>query len=364
MGMNVFQNKVKTVVLELNRLRKEGKPVTLSSYLEQKFNKTPADLYAELGIDPNTTTVEMMWNISTDTQWIMPEIIRSAIIVGMRRRKFEEYIIAASQQSSSKIQEFPFVDFSDMTTQKAKKRTPAASFKEYTFEVGTKYVGSEEYGVGMKFPYTFNTIKKLKLNVLPLYFQAFGIQLHNRIMEKVIEALLTGDGGVTAIKGGTTVDQTPMEIGVQDSGSGIQEADFLRGIIEMELAGKPATTMIATVPDLMNALTWPCFKDESFERQGKTKIKPDIVYPIPTRVTMIPSKSIGTKMILLSKEFCIVEFIYQALLVEADKIISKKLEEAYASIDVGYANVLRSARLVINPATTFNENQLLDWFYY
>lgn len=348
------------IVHTLNERRKAGQGVTLAKYLKDELDATPGELYQHLGLDPEKHSFGDLWAGPEHLRWIAPEFIRDCVIEGMRRKAYEDYVIGATQTSQSKIQDFPYLDMSEMAAKPATRRTPGASFQQYPFAVREKFVNTQEFGAGMLFPYTFNNLARVKLNVLPVFFMAFGIQLGRQIWQKTLQALLVGDGGVLSIDNKEAVDQTPITIGVKDKLKGIQEADFIGVLIEMEIAGKAATSMIADGVTCQAALNWNIFDAEKYPA---TDIKATLVTPLPQNVSIIPSNDLGGKMIILNREMALVKFVYRNLVVEADKIISKQLEEAYASCDHGVANLLRGARVVVDPTLDFNQSQYASWFY-
>jgi hypothetical protein len=345
----------------LNEMRKAGVGMTFAAHIKQKHRATVAQLYVALGINPLKHTFGDLWAGPEQIRWIAPEFIRDCFLDGMRRQQYEKFVFAAETQSDSKVQEFPTVDFSTMTKDTAKRRTPGASFKMHEFDVRSKFVSTQEFGTEIRFPYKFNTIRRVKLNIVPIYFQAFGTQLGRMIWLKALNVLTTGDGGVDNIDPGNrqTVVETPLKIGVATVGE-IVEDDFLRVIVEMNAAGKPCTTMIADTKEVMAALKWECFKRQAASPE---EIKAELVTPFPTQVSIIPTTD-ATDMILMNKSMALIKFVYQNLVVEAEKIISKRLEDAVATIDLGVALMHRGARVIIDKTLEFNENQFKDWFYY
>ncbi|MCP4214067.1 MAG: hypothetical protein GY765_05380, partial [bacterium] len=172
--------------------------------------------------------------------------------------------------------------------------------------------------------------------------------------------LLEGDGGIVDMDTKDVADETPVTIGVSDTSAGFSKKDYNRMILEMAMAGKQATTIIANGETILEMMSWDLFTKEVHE---KTRGKLELTVPIPTLLKAVPNANVGDKIIILSKEFALIKYIKQHLMVETAKIITKKVEEAAISIDVGVAVGLRNGRMVADPAQTYNKNQIPKWFY-
>ncbi|MCP4218010.1 MAG: hypothetical protein GY765_25430, partial [bacterium] len=161
------------VILNLNTKRAAGIGCTLRGDLHRIYKTTPGAVYQQLGLDHKTMTVEMMFNKSDAAKYLLSEVLRDLIVMGMDIHNFEDYLFGAVTDTTEKIQEIPYLDMSGMTEKKLKQRAPASTMRETEIDFRTKYVSTKEFGEAFKFPYTFNQIAKLKLNVLPLFFKGF-----------------------------------------------------------------------------------------------------------------------------------------------------------------------------------------------
>ena len=67
------------------------------------------------------------------------------------------------------------------------------------------------------------------------------------------------------------------------------------------------------------------------------------------------------QIIFVDPSFAFVQLTASPLLVEGEKIVSKQIESAYATITTGFANVFREARVILDVSLPFAGNGFPDW---
>lgn len=309
---------VKNILDKIKLKRVVNPSYGLFNYMADTHQATPEMLYKELSVDPRTWTVELMFSTSEDTKWLMIEIIRDAIILGMKDIIFKDRLLAGKDKAPSSKIEMPHVDVSGVTGTKGKETAKGATIQTDTVELGTKYYTSEEVGKGIKCPLHFNQIKRLKLDILPLFFKKYGMMLMRDCQELIIELLLNGNTAYD--KGNNPIDESPVVIGVNNTGDGISEDDYLRGVTIMAEAGNPVSGMMAESEVMSTALKWATFRAE---KHDKTETTLDLVIPLPSKLTAFPTQSIPSqKMMLVCLALAVIEYLVQGLTIDEEVIAS------------------------------------------
>lgn len=348
---------VQLMMDELKTYRREKGDTDLAAFLEKKYQATPEQLYHDLNI-PLDATFEMLYTINEHSKYIAPEVIRDAIILGMRSQRFLELVIAVSGKVDTDSVKRPYVDFSGMKD--VKKRTPGATIQTDTVNWRSKYVRTKELGKGIKFPMGFNFIKGLRLNILPKYFEAVGMKILKQNQDLIINTILDGESALD--DNDQPVDESAFVIGVLNQANGITEDDYINACVIMAMAGRTVDTMFSGKILSQSALKWETFKAEKFT---SVEQKMNIHIPLPTSLNLFPILGFPEdKMALSCTPIGIEELKYEPLTVLADLIVAKKIEEAYATINVGYSTIQRNHKIVIDKTQTFDESQIPDWLYY
>ena len=88
--------------------------VTLGELATGKWGITEDELFEKVGINPKIDTMENIFTMpQQDVRWIVPEIIRSAITLGMRQAPFYPEIIASDQSINGLTAIMPMINMSD-----------------------------------------------------------------------------------------------------------------------------------------------------------------------------------------------------------------------------------------------------------
>lgn len=350
---------MKLIIGSMNKHRQDIGDISFRTYMQLMYQVDIGDYYKELGIKPNMT-VEQVYSISEHSKFLAAEIIRDAIILGMRMNRFKEKLIIKSTKIDGTMIEAPYVDFSQIKSTKGKRRTPGGTIDEDSVTFGTKYINTTEIGKGIKFPYKYNQLKRIRIDLLPLYFQAVGLQFARDNQSTVVDVLFNGEEAIDENK--QVVDESAMVIGVANTSNGITEDDYIHAVVLLALAGKPVNAMVANDVETRKAMKWDIFKGEKFSNV-ETKLKVEI--PLPTNLSVFPTlEAPANKMCLVCTLMGIIEHVSQPMIVDTDTIISKRIHEAYATMQVGYSTLLRSSRIVIDGSLEFADSQVKPWLYY
>ena len=114
-----FMNELPEMVRSLEAVRsgsQEKKPVeiTLGELVTGKWGISEDELFEKMGINPKVDTMQNIFTMpQQNVRWIVPEIIRSAITLGMRQAPFYPNIIASDQPINGLQAIMPMVNMSD-----------------------------------------------------------------------------------------------------------------------------------------------------------------------------------------------------------------------------------------------------------
>lgn len=114
-----FRNELPGIVKHMDALRAgdtQHKPVdvTLEEVVKGKWGISQDEFFEKMGINPKIDTMQNLFTMPDQTvRWIVPEIIRSAITLGMRQAPFYPNIIASDQSINGLSAIMPHINMSD-----------------------------------------------------------------------------------------------------------------------------------------------------------------------------------------------------------------------------------------------------------
>jgi hypothetical protein len=112
-----FKGKIQETVkaAEAIRAHKDNpKDISFAEIVKQKFNVELSALLADLGIDPATDTIQNLITVpEVDVRWIIPEVFRTALLLGYRKGPIYPNLVAAEEQMRGLSQVMPWLNMSD-----------------------------------------------------------------------------------------------------------------------------------------------------------------------------------------------------------------------------------------------------------
>ena len=206
--------------------------VTLGELATGKWGITEDELFEKVGINPKIDTMENIFTMpQQDVRWIVPEIIRSAITLGMRQAPFYPEIIASDQSINGLTAIMPMINMSDAA--------PAKVNEAETIPLGDVSFGQKSvslFKIGKGFKLTDEVRNYVSLDVLAIYLRDFGVQLGYAMDTLAMDVVINGnkpDGSESA----------PI-IGVYETTNGITYKDLLHIWVRAARMGRNFQTMI------------------------------------------------------------------------------------------------------------------------
>jgi len=354
-----LHKKVTQLHNELMELRNNGVTRTLRQHLSSDYpDYYPQDpehalehLFNELDIKPNTMEVQQLVSLAEgdeNMKWLWYEILLSAIHKGITNIDFTKELIAVTvtKQNSDTLTQ-PYIITEDMKTTKGKDVAPGVSFELDKIKVGQKTIKSKKKGRALEIPY--ETIRYSPINLIGQFFQGFGSVIIADKLATLIDVLTNGDNGRD--QSDELIDESAGTIGVYSSTNGITYKDILRASVRLWRLGRPTGHMIGDENTMIDILDLDEFKKrEAGVERAKLNLRGKIRVPENGYV----HEDIATKkLIVISKDNCIGEFVTQGLMIEKDKDIIRQLHELAASFIVGYMILHRNARVIVNGNANF-----------
>jgi hypothetical protein len=170
-------NELPEMVRSLEAVRsgsQDKKPVevTFGELVTGKWGISEDELFEKMGINPKVDTMQNIFTMpQQNIRWIVPEIIRAAITLGMRQAPFYPNIIASDQPINGLQAIMPMVNMSDAA--------PAKVNEAETIPLGDVSFGQKSvslFKIGKGFKLTDEVRNYVSLDVLAIYLRDFGGQ--------------------------------------------------------------------------------------------------------------------------------------------------------------------------------------------
>lgn len=337
-----YRKDIKEVVLTCESMRKDKEnpvDVSLAEFVQSKWGITMDSFYDDLGINPSVDTVENIFTLPDDNvRWLIPEIIRDALRLGLRKNPIWRDIVAAEQTIANPSVTIPHINMSDAQPHYVGE---AETIKTGTISFGQKTLKVNKLGRGIKIPYEVR--QYVTINVIGIFLQDFGVKLNHGIDALMIDVLINGEQANGS-------ESAPV-IGVATANS-FTYKDLLKIWVRMSRMGRQPTAIIGGEDAAIEALDLDEFKKRE---QGTPQKNLNVKTPIPQSTDYYIHGSVpSNQQILIDKTSSIIKYNAQPLLVESDKIISNQTIETYASLTTGFGILYRDARVIIDKSKAFS----------
>lgn len=345
-----FKGKIRETVQAAESLRKDSQnaqDVTLNEIVSEKFDVSLEELYADLGIDPTVDTINAIFTMpDEDVRWLVPEIIRDAIRLGLRDAPIWPSITASEQDISQMSVTMPYINMSDAAP---KKVGEAETIPFGTISYGQKSVSTFKIGRGIKISYEVKMF--VSLDVISIFFQDFGIKLGMALDTLAIDTILNGnkaDGSESA----------PV-IGVKTVGTKTYK-DFLKVWIRASRMGRRLNTIVGGEDAALETLDMKEFKERN---SGTPDATLNLKTPVPSDASYYIHGNIPEDQeLLLDPRFSLIKFNVVPLLIESEKIVSNQTEAFYATLTTGFGKVFLDSAILLDKSIDFDSNGFPEFF--
>ncbi len=335
-GKSKIKTDIETMVRTMDAMRSDkDNPVdiSLSDFVSKKYGITMESFYQELGLDPSIDTIQNLNTLpDVSIRFLMPEIIRDAMRLGLRRNAIWPNLVAVEQSVPNPTVNQPWINMSDATP---KLLGEAETISVGTISYGSKSLKLSKMGKGIKISYEVK--QYVALNLVALFLQDMGIKLAQGMDTLAITTLINGeqaDGSESApVLGVATVGATSYR-------------DLLKVWIRMSRIGRKADTILGGEDAALETLDLDEFKKRE---SGTTAAKLDLKTPLPTSTNYFVHGAVPTdQQIIVDSNSALIKYNAQPLMVESEKIVSNQTEATYATLTTGFGIIYRDSRIILD----------------
>ncbi len=261
---------------------------------------------------------------------LMPEFMLREIKKGMAMRPEVGRLVANSTTvATNKYTPF-FIDTSDDTRFSMRPVGEGAEVPQLLVTEQNHSVNVIDYGLALKASYKALRYRTTSQFRVLLWFVGFRLQTDK--VGLLVDTIINGDGN----------DNPAAAINTTTSGTLVYD-DLIN--LWSQFSPFEMNTVICHVNPMKTILTLSEFKDPMagyrFQRTG------DLFSPLGA--ALVRSDEVPDDLVLgLDKRFAVEEVITQPLMVEYDKVIEQRFEEAVISESVTYAKVIKEASVVLS----------------
>lgn len=304
----------------------------------------PEAFLAALGVDPAMHTIESLMTMpdfNEGYRWLVPEIVREAVRLGMRKNPIYPNLIAAEESVSQPKVTMPAINMSDaMPTEIGEAETiPVGSVS-----FNQKDVKLAKVGTGIKI--TDEVSMYVSLNLLSLYMQDVGVKLNTALDAMAIDTLINGDqadgSDAVAVIGASTADTLTYR-------------DILRAWVRLGVIGRLPQHMLGNEDAAMDILDLEEFKGFS----GSNKMANiNLQTPVPRDQNLYIHGAMptGNKFMFVDSTSAIIKLNAAGLRTESERIVQKQLSGTYVTLTTGFATMFKDARLMLDYGLPFAGN--------
>ncbi len=259
---------------------------------------------------------------------LAPEWFRRQIIKGMQLYADADDLIAVSSKVKGPSYQPLYIDSASEKGRSLAKISQGASMPKITILYRDKNISLNDYG--RAFDFSYKVIQHSDLSELKVVLWYLGYNLQNDKIGAVYNAVIYGDGTVGAAE----------SVAAGTSGYANLSYDDL---VNLFVSFRPfkMTRIIVNTAVESALLKLSEFKDPqagfSFQRTG------DVMTPLGAKIAVYTGAS-DNYIAAIDHRFAVKKGYNQELMIEHDKIIERKVEEATVSQELGYSVFLEDAR--------------------
>lgn len=316
--------------------------ISLEEMVQEKYGISQSDFFEKIGINPRMTTMQNIFTMPNEgVRWIVPEIIRTAIVAGIRQAPFYPDLISHDEHVSGLKITMPHINMSDAAPAKVNE---AETIPLGDISYGEKTVSIFKIGKGFKI--TDEVRDYVSLDVLGVYLRDFGIQLGYAMDNIAMDVLLNGN----MLNG---AESAPV-VGVYDTTKGIQYKDLLKMWVRASRLGRNYQNIIGGETQAIDMLNLPEFKDR---KTGTPDATLNIKSPVPNKANFyIHPGTPDQQLLLVDKSAALIKLTAKELMLESERIVSNQTQATYATLTTGFCKMYQDAAVLVAANKPFTTN--------
>ena len=322
--------------------------ISFADYVQERYGMSQDDYFKALKIDLRRETMQNIFTMPNQNyRWLVPEVIRQAIDLGIREAPFYPNLIASEQSVSSLTTIMPIVNPADAA--------PARVNEAETIPLGDVSFGEKRvtlFKIGRGFKLTDEVKNYVSIDVLSIFLRDFGVQLGYAMDSLAMNVLTNGN----AANGS---ESAPV-IGVTDTTDGIVYKDLLRVWIRGSRLGRNFQNMVGGEDEALKILDLNEFK---LKQQGTPQTQLNLKTPVPSSANFFIHPGVDANQVMLvDPRFAMIKLNAKALMLESERIVSNQTEATYASLTTGFSKMYRDAALLVDATKAFSSYGFPDFF--
>lgn len=349
----------------MNEMREQGHQIFLQQYLNDYHPGYASDepelrlerYYEDMNIDYWTATVSQvieLVNRDPAYGYLFLEMILPALYEAMYDNVDYRQLLAFSVRDNRTVATQPYVT-SEMTTvtrEKGKGLAPGETPNRQKMSIGAKFTSPDDFGD--IFEVDYSTVADVRIPVLNIFFRQYVKAVNVKKLVRILKTLISGDDA-TDVKTKTKVENGASTIGVKSTSNGLAYYDIKRVGIRFIRLSRQATSIVGP-EDLINDIS----EMDEFKtpRDGKpiSVFKISGVDPVPRNGIICDISDLTGKIIVVDKAAAIAEYVRQGLMIEQEKLISKRVIVVAFNERLHYQNLLRQGKVIVDPTKEFSSN--------
>ncbi|MCX8065996.1 MAG: hypothetical protein N3G21_12640 [Candidatus Hydrogenedentes bacterium] len=285
----------------------------------------------EFGIDLHRITVERFFQTDPNAKWLFPDLVREAVVDGMRSKPVYPQLIIRDEQIDSAVYDVPYVQESE-EEEELRLVSEGSAIPESEITYGDRVIRLDKLGRGVIASY--EVIRRMSIDMLRVHLRRIGECLGRNLDKRLALILVYGDTS------GTTAPET-----LNTHASGVWAySDLVKAFLHLTTKNFfTPTHLVADASTMESILSLPQIADTGmfdFVRTGNL--------PTPLGVRLVPMADHPANCFtLLDSRYAVQKLTEQDLLVESDKLISQQWDRTYITLVTDFAIIYRKARVVV-----------------
>lgn len=286
----------------------------------------------EFGIDVGKITVDRFFQSDPNAKWLFPDIVREAVVAGLKRKPKYPELIVRDEPVSSTAYDVPYVQES-AADEELRAVAEGAAIPESEITYGDRIVRLDKKGRGVIASY--EAVRRMSVDMLRVHLQRMGERLGRNLDARLADVLIDGDNS-----GASTA---AVAVDTATSGAWVYD-DIVSGFMKLSLDHYfTPTHMIADATLTQRLLGMSQFQDSAlfdFAQSG------DLPSPLGAKLVPLAEQQ-ANKLTILDANYAVQKLTEQDLLVESDKLINQQWDRTYLTVVTDFAVVYEKARVVV-----------------
>ena len=286
----------------------------------------------EFGVDVSKITVERFFQSDPNAKWLFPDIVREAVLTGLKRKPVYPELIARDERVQGAAYDMPYV-IEVEAEEEMRAIGEGAAIPESEITYGDRIVRLSKVGRGVIASY--EVIRRMSVDMLRVHLQRIGERLGRGLDARLAMVLASGD-----MSGSSTA---PVEVNTTTKNTWTY-GDIVNGFMKLAVEHYfTPTHMLANAELCKTILSLDEFQDAALFDFAKTGNLPS---PLGARLVPMQDQP-ANWLTILDAGYAAQKLTEQDLLVESDKLINQQWDRTYLTVVTDFAILYEKARVVV-----------------